>query len=200
MKFGEVALQPPELTAKPRKSMSRGQVSRGGTSLSITRESDSHWAQQLSIRLFVFCPPLNLRYTACLWSAAWQEVTDPGDASEPRRCAPASGLLDGPAADCGGGESAGGAGLQGDEEAAAGVAGGSVSPPPSRAAARDRPVMAGTRAACCAGSGEQAGGPEIKAFPRTQPRAQSLGHQLPSSRKGSSVRSPSFLPGHYVPE
>lgn len=30
VKFGEVALQPPELTAKPKTSVSRGQVSRGG--------------------------------------------------------------------------------------------------------------------------------------------------------------------------
>lgn len=30
VKFGEVALQPPELTAKPRMSTSRDQVSRGG--------------------------------------------------------------------------------------------------------------------------------------------------------------------------
>lgn len=74
-------------------------------------------------------------------SLAQQETTDAADAPEPWQCVPAVGHLAGPAADRGGGEGAGCAGLQGTEEAAA-VPGDSVSPPPSQEKATDASVMA----------------------------------------------------------
>ncbi|XP_045692102.1 coiled-coil domain-containing protein 137 isoform X1 [Phyllostomus hastatus] len=124
---------------------------------------------------------------------ARQEVTDPGGAPEPRRCAPAPGLLHGQAADRGGGESSGRAGLQGDEDAAAAAAaGGPVSPLPTQEAARDWPVMVGDPG-CRAGSAERAGGPEIRALSLDTAWDPEPSAPAPTFRKG--LQCPlSFLP------
>lgn len=51
MKFGEVALQPPELTAKPKTGVSRSQVSGGGGRARLCRRACSRWTRQGSVTL-----------------------------------------------------------------------------------------------------------------------------------------------------
>ena len=154
VEFGEVALQPPELTAKPRTSGSGGQVSGAGGSPRaqmqrrvLTGPRPLHRAQGS-----VTSPPPNLCLSLHLCSSARKETADAEDAFKLRRGVPASGPLAGPTADCPGGEGAGRAGLQGAEEAAAAAAAGdpvpTATPPQAREEAADACVMATQQSAC----------------------------------------------------
>lgn len=187
VKFGEVALQPPELTAKPRMSTSRDQVSRGGgvalfaprcclvqgTQVESTMFSLglSYWAGLGSL-----LPPLlpeSVPQPPSLSSSAWQEIADAEDAFKPWRCVPASDPLSGQTADRGGGERAGCERLQGAKETAAAAAGGSVTtatPPPFWEETKDAAVMVRDQRRCTWVGGRWADG--------LQSRVLSLAHIL----------------------
>lgn len=162
VKFGEVALQPPELTAKPRTTMSRGRVSggrgpgeqgqgRGPGPVSRGRGR----GRGLPFVAVVSAVPTGLtavgpalavtspfpELAPSVWSSAQRGIPDGEDARESWRCVPAFGHLTGLTADLGGGERAGCEGLQGAQEAAAATAGGAGSSPPSQEEAGDVCVM-----------------------------------------------------------